>query len=162
MKYTQGKHGRVFVVRLEDGEVLHEKLEDFAEERRIGNAVVWAIGGADKGSRLVVGPKDGIARPIDPMENRFEDVHELSGVGTIFPNEDGKPVLHMHAACGRKGETATGCVRRGVRVWQVMEVVIQEITGVQAIREMDSSLGFELLVPRMPKMTDLSTGNQPR
>ncbi|MDD1769818.1 MAG: DNA-binding protein [Methanomassiliicoccales archaeon] len=162
MRYTQGKQGRVFVVRMEDGEVLHEVLEDFAEERRIANAVVWAIGAADQGSRLVVGPKDRNARPIDPMEHKIEDVHEFAGVGTIFPNEDGKPVLHMHAALGRKGDTATGCVRRGVKVWKIMEVVVEEIVGVQAVREVDSSLGFELLSPRMPKMTDLSTGQHSR
>jgi predicted DNA-binding protein with PD1-like motif len=27
MKYTHGKAGRMFVVRLEDGEVIHEELE---------------------------------------------------------------------------------------------------------------------------------------
>ncbi len=162
MKYTQGKEGRVFVVRLEDGEVLHEVLEEFAAERRIACAVVWAVGAADQGSKLVAGPKDKNARPIDPFEHGLEDVHEFVGVGTIFPNGDGKPILHMHAACGRKGATATGCVRRGVRVWQTMEVVVQEIVGAQAVREIDSSLGFELLQPRMPKMTDLTMGQRPR
>jgi len=162
MRYTQGKQGRVFVVRLEDGEVLHTTLEDFAEERRIANAVVWAIGAADQGSKLVVGPKDRNARPIDPMEHGLDDVHEFAGIGTIFPNGDGKPVLHMHASCGRKGTSATGCIRRGVKVWKVMEVVIEEIVGVQAVREVDSSLGFDLLSPRRPKMTDLTTGQHSR
>jgi predicted DNA-binding protein with PD1-like motif len=156
MKYTQGKQGRIFVIRLEDGEVLHEKLEEFAVEHRIASAAVWATGAADRGSRLVVGPKDCEARPIDPNEIVLDDVREFSGVGTIFQNENGRPVLHMHAACGRSGTTITGCVRRGVKVWQTMEVVIEEMLGVQAVRELNSSLGFELLNLRMPKMTDLT------
>ena len=162
MKYTQGKEGRIFVVSLEDGEVLHEVLEDFAQDRRITSAVVWAVGAADQGSKLVVGPKNRDSRPVDPMEHGLQEVHEFYGVGTIFPNENGKPVLHMHGACGREGKAAAGCVRRGVKVWKIMEVVIEEIVGVQAVREIDSSLGFELLNPRMPKMTDLTTKYQTR
>lgn len=156
MRYTQGKSGRVFVLRLEDGEVIHEVLEEFAEDRRIDAASVMIVGAADKGSKLVVGPKDGEDMPPIPMENKLEEVYEMEGVGTIFPNEDGKPVLHMHVACGRKGAGVTGCVRRGVKVWKVAEVVIIELIGVNARREIDPRTGFELLVTRRPSMTDLT------
>lgn len=30
MKYTEAKIGRAFVLRLEDGDILHEELEQFA------------------------------------------------------------------------------------------------------------------------------------
>jgi len=156
MKYSQGKTGRVFVVRLEDGEVIHEVLEDFAQERRIESAVVTIVGAADKGSRLVVGPKKGDDMPPIPMERQLDEAYEIEGVGTIFPNEDGRPVLHMHIACGREGATNTGCVRRGVKVWKVAEVIIVELQGVHARREMDARTGFELLVPIRPSVTDLT------
>lgn len=156
MKYSQGKTGRVFVVRLEDGEILHSTLESFAADRRIDAALVGVVGAADEGSTLVVGPKDGRDMPPIPMERKLEGACEMEGVGTIFPNEDGRPVLHMHIACGREGTTVTGCVRRGVKIWKVAEVVIIELLGVNARREMDARTGFELLVPRRPSMTDLT------
>jgi hypothetical protein len=53
-------------------------------------------------------------------------VHEIAGVGTIFPDESGAPVLHMHAAMGRDGVTRAGCIRPGIEVWQLGEVVILE------------------------------------
>jgi predicted DNA-binding protein with PD1-like motif len=156
LKYSQGKVGRVFILRLEDGEVIHEELERFAEDRRIEAASVMIVGAADKGSKLVVGPKKGDDMPPVPMDRRLEEVHEIEGVGTIFPNEAGKPILHMHIACGREGSTVTGCVRRGVKVWKVAEVIIIELTGANARRELDPRTGFELLVPRRPSMTDLT------
>ncbi|MBA3036272.1 MAG: DUF296 domain-containing protein, partial [Desulfobacterium sp.] len=30
MKYSEAKQGRIFVVRLEDGETVHEEIEKFA------------------------------------------------------------------------------------------------------------------------------------
>jgi predicted DNA-binding protein with PD1-like motif len=147
MKYCQAGGGRVFILRLEEGEILHETIERFAAEQGIRAASVLALGGAGKGSRLVVGPRDGAARPVEPMERSLEDVHEIAGVGTIFPDPGGQPSLHMHAACGRSDETVTGCVRRGVRVWQIAEVVITELVGATGRRELDAALGFELLNP---------------
>jgi predicted DNA-binding protein with PD1-like motif len=156
MKYSQGKTGRVFVVRLEDGEIIHEVLESFAQDRRIESAVVAIIGAADKGSRLVVGPKKGDDMPPIPMERKLDEAYEIEGVGTIFLNEEGRPVLHMHIACGRDNATITGCVRKGVKVWKVAEVIIIELQGVNAHREVDARTGFELLVPIRPSMTDLT------
>ncbi len=159
MRFSQGKAGRVFVVRLEDGEVIHETLERFAADHHIVAATVSIVGAADKGSKLVVGPEKGDALPPNPMEHILSDVHELTGVGTIFPNENGQPVLHMHVACGRRGSTVAGCVRRGVRVWKTAEVIINEITGMTARREVDSPTGFELLNPRRSTVMDLSRNN---
>lgn len=156
MKYTQGAHGRIFVIRLEHGEVLHESIEDFATDHKVSHAVVWALGGSDKGSKLVVGPEDGTALPVIPMELTLDDTHEMLGVGTIFPDKDGKPSLHMHSAHGRNDSTKTGCVRNGVKTWRVMEVVVLEIVGAHGKREMDKATGFELLNPRRPTMTDLT------
>jgi predicted DNA-binding protein with PD1-like motif len=156
MKFSQGKGGRVFVVRLEDGEVIHEVLERFAADRHIVGASVSIVGAADKGSKLVVGPEKGESLPPNPMEHAITEVHEMTGVGTIFPNENGQPILHMHIACGRRGNAVAGCIRRGVRVWKTAEVVIHEITATAARREMDPSTGFELLNPRRSTVTDLS------
>ena len=45
MKYSQAKQGRVFVMRLEDGETVHEEIERFAREHSIAAAALIIIGG---------------------------------------------------------------------------------------------------------------------
>lgn len=147
MKFTEAKPGRIFVIRLEDGDIVHDTIETFAADKRIRAGALIILGGADAGSRFVVGPEEGRSATITPMIRLMENVHEVAGTGTLFPNEDGRPVLHMHMACGRKGETMTGCVRAGVRVWHVMEAVLFELTDVRAVRAYDPNTGFELLQP---------------
>ena len=147
MKYSEAKQGRIFVIRLEDGDILHETIEAFARDRAIQAASLIALGGADKNSTLVVGPADGRTSPVVPMTHQFSDVHEVAGVGTIFPNEEGQPVLHMHMAAGRSDETITGCIRMGVKVWQVLEVILWELTETTGRRVLDNTTGFELLEP---------------
>lgn len=147
MKYSEAKLGRVFVLRLEDGDILHESIEAFARAQGIRAAALIALGGADKGSRLVVGPEEGRSEPVVPMEYVLGNVHEVAGVGTLFPDMMGRPVLHMHMAAGRGGDAKSGCVRLGVRVWQVVEVVLWELAGASGRRLHDPATGFELLEP---------------
>jgi predicted DNA-binding protein with PD1-like motif len=145
MKFTQAKQGRTFVIRLEQDEVVHETLERFAREQGIRAAGVTLVGGADSGSKLVVGPADGRAAKPDPMVDALDGVHEIAGVGTIFPDESGAPVLHMHASCGRRGTVTTGCVRAGVKTWVVGEAIVQELADCRAVRKRDEKTGFALL-----------------
>ncbi len=145
MKYTEAGPGRIFILRLEDGETVHEEIEKFSREHSIRAASVQIIGGADKDSRLITGPDRGRQTPIVPIEHILEEVHECAGVGTIFPDESGEPVLHLHMACGRESSTITGCTRSGVKVWHMMEVVIFELTDCTAVRAHDVETGFKLL-----------------
>jgi len=147
MKYSQAKQGRIFIIRLEDGDVIHEEIEKFAAEKSIKAASLIIIGGVDKDSKLIVGPEDGRKEPVTPMEHTLDNVNEVVGTGTIFPNKEDKPILHMHIACGRKTSTTTGCVRKGVKAWHILEVILFELVDTTAIRAMDSATGFELLNP---------------
>ncbi len=147
MLFSEAKQGRTFIIRLEDGEIVHETLEKFAVEHSIKAATLIILGGADKGSRLIVGPQQGRATPIMPMQHELYEAHEVTGTGTIFPDEEGNPILHLHMACGREENTVTGCVRDGVKVWHVMEVVMFEITSTTALRKPDPQIGFKLLIP---------------
>jgi predicted DNA-binding protein with PD1-like motif len=79
------------------------------------------------------------------MERVLRGVHEAAGVGTIFPDEKGRPVLHMHAALGRDDRTVAGCIRRGVKTWVVLEAILVEIVGNDAVRRADPATGFDLL-----------------
>jgi len=148
MKYCEAEQGRVFVLRLEDKEVVHETIETFARDHHIRAAYLMVLGGADSGSVLVTGPEEqGRQFPVIPKTHVLEGVHEVTGTGTLFPDETGSPVVHMHMACGRGDNTITGCIRKGVKVWQVMEVVIHEMTGATGVRKKDDATGFDMLVP---------------
>jgi len=148
MQYSEAKQGRVFIIRLEDGEILHEQIEQFARDHSIRAAALIAVGGANKGSKLVVGPERPDQTPVVPMEHVFGEVHEITGTGTLFwDKEEDCPAIHMHIASGRGSSTITGCIRRGVKVWKIMEVVLFELTDSSASRSMDPELGFKLLRP---------------
>jgi predicted DNA-binding protein with PD1-like motif len=147
MKFSEARQGRIFVLRLEDGEIVNETVEKFAIEKGIKAAGVIVLGGADKGSRLVVGPLDGRSEKIKPMATVLGDVHEMTGTGSIFPNEEGDPKLHLHISTGRNESAITGCARNGVKVWLIAEVIIFELVDCGATRKLDMASGFELLDP---------------
>ena len=135
------------MIRLEDGDIVHEVIEKFARELDIKAAALIVLGGADLDSKLVVGPEEGRAKPLHPMEHILEDVHEVAGTGTLFPDGQDNPILHMHMACGRKSSTVTGCIRTGVKVWHVMEVILFELIDTTGRRLVDPETGFKLLIP---------------
>ena len=144
MKASEGRLGRVFVIRLEDGDELPGCLERFAEEKGVSAGHVILVGGIGSG-RVVVGSQSSEERPPQPMLLPISGVSEVAGVGVLAPNREGKPVLHIHAALGRSGQTMTGCLRYGVTTWLVAEAILYEIVGAQAVRVMDEESGFELL-----------------
>ncbi|MDR0372817.1 MAG: DNA-binding protein [Nitrososphaerota archaeon] len=145
MNYTQAQLGRIFILRLHQNERIHEVIENFATEKQIKAALCFFLGGAENQSKVIVGPKDGKALPPDPVITLLQGVHEGVGAGTIFCDDTGKPKLHMHASFGRGDNTITGCVRAGVDVWQIGEVVILELSGGTAKRTKNKETGFELL-----------------
>ncbi len=147
MKYSEARPGRIFVVRLEDGEIVHEVLEAFARQHGIAAASLLILGGADDGSTLVVGPEKDRELPLVAMERHLVNAHEVAGVGTIFSDEAGQPLLHLHMACGRGDEALVGCIRPGVRVWRVMEVIVSELVDCRARRVVEEPLGLKLLRP---------------
>ena len=77
----------------------------------------------------------------------IESANEVVGAGVLAPGQDGKPVLHIHAALGRSGQTMTGCLRPGVTTWLVGEVILYEIVDAKAARVKDKVRGLALLEP---------------
>ncbi|MFC1909046.1 PPC domain-containing DNA-binding protein [Chloroflexota bacterium] len=144
MKASEGKLGRVFMLRLEDGDVIPDCIERFAEEKGISTGHVLLVGGIDEGN-IVVGPRNSEESPPVPMLLPIDGAHEVAGVGILAPDEDGKPVLHIHAALGRSGNTITGCLREGVTTWLVGEAIIYEINSADVARVLDEESGFALL-----------------
>ena len=135
MKYSEGSLGRVFVLRLEDGDPLNTTVEAFAREHGVERGVAFYVGGGAGGTSLVVGP-DATRDRRDRSRSSTPSAppHETFAVGTLFPDEAGEPYLHMHAACGREGDATVGCTRAGLETWLIGEIVLVEITGSKGSR----------------------------
>jgi predicted DNA-binding protein with PD1-like motif len=146
MKSSEGKTGRVFVIRLEHGDKLPDCLERFAKEKGITHGQAILVGGIGDGN-VVVGPRKSEERPPEPMLLPLDGAHEVVALGVIAPDEKGNPVLHIHGALGRSGQTMTGCLRPGVNTWVVAEAVIIEFLSIKATRLKDEETGFTLLEP---------------
>lgn len=145
MKYTEATNGRTFILRLEHGDIVTDTIQQFAKEKGIKSAYVQIVGGADKDSKIIVGPKDGSAQKPEKLYYTTPDVTEMAGVGTLFTNEHGNPKLHLHSTFGREGKAVTGCCWPGVITWHIGEVIIQEIITNKATRKLNPDNGFELL-----------------
>lgn len=145
MQFEEAKLKRVFVLRLHDGDKLPDVLEKFAAEKKVASAICFFIGGAKDNSRVIVGPQNDVDIPPEPMVTLLRGVHEACGVGTIFMDQEGRPKLHMHTSFGRSENTITGCVRLGVDVWRIGEVIMLELSCGKARRVKNKETGFEFL-----------------
>lgn len=145
MKYSEVNLGRIFILRLEHGDRIPEVIEEFAKKNMVNSALVHFLGGADINSKVVVGPEDGRELKPQPVITELLGASEAVGIGTIFTNEQGYPVLHMHASFGKGREVICGCTREGVGVWHIGEAVVFELVNSKAQRKIDKITGFELL-----------------
>jgi len=147
---AQGSVGRVFVLRLADGDVVPECIERFASEQRLLVGQVRLLGAFDEGAG-VAGPRDSNTVPRKPILLPVDGVHETIGVGLIAPDETGAPRLHMHGALGRAGSTLTGCLRAGEGTWLGAEAVITELLTDSVRRLPDAASGISLLTVDAPE-----------
>jgi predicted DNA-binding protein with PD1-like motif len=144
MKSCEGRLGRVFVLRLEDGDLVPRCIENFAEKNGVSVGHVILVGGIGDGE-VVVGPERSNEMPPQPMLLPINGAHEVVGIGVLAPGEDGHPILHIHAALGRSDKTMCGCLRPGVTTWLVGEAILYEIIGADAARIRNGQSGFVLL-----------------
>lgn len=134
MQYAEGQIGRIFVVRIDDGEDFLISMRRFITDKDIQSGSVIFLGALMNG-RMVTGPEEPVIPPV-PHFVMFEGGWEVFGVGTIYPGEDG-PHLHYHASVGRAGHALTGCLREKATTYLIVEAVILEFTGLQGRREFD-------------------------
>jgi hypothetical protein len=143
MQYTEGQLGRVFVVRIDDGEDMLVSLRQFILDKGIQAGSVLFLGALMNG-RMVTGPEEPVIPPV-PHFVMFEGGWEVFGVGTIYPGEGG-PHIHYHASVGRSGHSLTGCLREKAMTYLIIEAVILEFTGLSARREFDKKMQVHLPV----------------
>jgi hypothetical protein len=149
MQYTEGQIGRVFVVRIDNGEDMLVSIRNFVNDKGIQAGSLIFLGALLDG-RMVTGPEEPVIPPI-PHFVMFEGGWEVFGVGTIFPGEDGAHI-HYHASVGRSGHALTGCLREKATTYLLVEVVILEFTGLVARRVFDDKTQVHL-----PVFGDLDT-----
>jgi predicted DNA-binding protein with PD1-like motif len=143
MQYTEGQIGRVFVVRIDDGEDMLLSLRQFILEKDIQAGSIHFLGALMNG-RMVTGPEEPVIPPV-PHFVMFEGGWEVFGVGTFYPGEGG-PHIHYHATVGRSGHALTGCLRDKAITYLIVEAVITEFTGLIARREFDEKMQLHLPV----------------
>ncbi len=152
MQYTEGQLGRVFVVRIDNGEDMLISLRQFIDDKVIQAGSIFFLGALMNG-RMVTGPEEPVIPPV-PHFVMFEGGWEVFGIGTIYPGEDG-PHIHYHASVGRSGHALTGCIREKAITYLVIEAIIFEFTGLSARREFDEKTQVHL--PVLGKEADTSS-----
>lgn len=142
MEYTQGKIGRIFLLKFQDSDIVLDELDRLARRERLKSATFIFLGALKRG-HLVTGPKKPVIPPA-PNWVIFKDGWEVMGLGTIFSNKKG-PQIHIHATMGKKDKMLTGCVRKDSEVFLVVEAVVFELKGVKAAKDIDPKTGLNLL-----------------
>ncbi|MDP4180148.1 MAG: DUF296 domain-containing protein [Bacillota bacterium] len=142
MQYREGTLGRVFVVKIEDGDDLIESIKSVAIDAEIKTASFMMLG-ALKEAMFVSGPKEPVLPP-EQVWKSFSDGREIMGIGTLYKN-DHDPSIHLHISVGKGDEAHVGCLRENGQVYIVVEVVIFEICGIIAEKIFDKKTGQKML-----------------
>ncbi len=131
--------GDTYLVRLEAGEEVIEKLKTFADAYRIGFAALHAIGTFE---RVTLGYFDTETQAYCNQEFD-EPVEVVSLTGNIARREDGERIVHAHVVVGRSDYTTLGGHVVEANVGPTLEAVVQPLrTTVR--RRRDPATGLEL------------------
>ncbi|MFA5332019.1 MAG: PPC domain-containing DNA-binding protein [Methanoregula sp.] len=144
MQYSEGRIGRGFVVRIDDGEDFLATVTDFVTKKEIRTGTILFLG-ALREARMVTGPEEPVYPP-DPHFVMFDDGWEMVGIGSICSGKDGSPALHFHASVGKAGHALAGCLRESATVYIVAEAIILEIAGPDIRRMFDEKTKVNLPV----------------
>ncbi|MEA3546257.1 MAG: PPC domain-containing DNA-binding protein [Thermodesulfobacteriota bacterium] len=143
MEYKTGSTGRIFAVRFDDGDDFLEEMLKLIKKENIRFGWFHVIGGLRQAD-VVTGPKEPVMPP-EPVWREIEGARETLGTGSIARDEKDEPKIHLHAALGHHGDTLTACVRKGTKVYLILEVYIIEVTGVDVSRPWFAEGGFNRL-----------------
>lgn len=142
MKYQVGETGRVVVARFEHEDNILQGLNEIAKKENIRAGTVYLVGGMRSG-RFAVGPEKEEIPPV-PVLRELKESHEIVGIGTIFWQGE-EPKIHFHGAYGKFDSVKVGCLRENAETFFILEAIIIEIKGVNAVRELDPVSNMVLL-----------------
>lgn len=143
MKYQVGEVGRVVLAHFEDGDDIIANLADIIRKEDIKGCIFYLLGGITDG-RIVVGPAIDDVRPPEPTWREIVESHETLAIGTAFWYGD-EPRLHIHGTYGKFDSVKTGCLRGEAKTFLIMEAVIIELKGINAVRDLDPVINMALL-----------------
>lgn len=148
---VEGSSGRTLVARLLPGTDMLEGIEEVCRRHHVKYAAVACAVGCFKQATFVypipqAGAQIGIVYS-DPvvLEGPIEF---LGGQGIICQSDDGKYLIHFHGSASDKdmriwgGHLVTGNV-----VLATLDLVINEICGVNMVRRFDEETGFVQFSP---------------
>lgn len=142
MEYRTGTVGRVFVIRFDHGDNFLEGLLEVIKKETISSGWFQILGGIRQAG-VVIGPAEPVVPP-EPVWQEVDEARETIGIGSIFWDGE-EPKIHLHAAMGHHGDTLTCCMRKGTKVYLILEVLLFEINGVKANRPWFEDGGFNRL-----------------
>ncbi len=143
MKYQTGEIGKVILAHFEDGDEIISNLVTIVRKEGIRGCIFYLLGGLTEG-RIVVGPVNDDVRPPEPTWRDIVDSHETLAIGTVFWHGD-EPRVHIHGTYGKFDSVKTGCLRDEAKTFLVLEAVILELKGINAVRETDPDIRMALL-----------------
>ncbi len=133
------RFGDHYVLRLNPGEEVKSTLLDFLDREGIGGGEFHGFGGF---CRVRLSYFDVTTRQFKPHEID-EQVEVVSLLGNVA-RENGKPIVHMHAAVSdAQSHTSSGHLVEGV-VRPTLEVFLTRFAG-EIRREKDPATGLDVL-----------------
>ena len=142
MEYRKGTIGRVFSIRFDEGDLFLEEFIGLIKKEYIRAGWFHILGGLREAD-VVTGPREP-TMPPDPVWREVRGAREVLGTGSIFW-DGSEPKIHLHAAMGHHGDTLTACVRKGTKVYLVLEVMVIELENIEAARPWYDKGGFNRL-----------------
>jgi predicted DNA-binding protein with PD1-like motif len=143
MKHTSGKIKAVHLLKFENNDDFIAETNAFIKKKRIKTAFFMFLGALRKGD-IVSGPKKPVIPPV-PFWNSFDNAWEVFGVGSVFLGGNNEPQVHIHASLGKGKKAKMGCVRKNARVFLVIEALMLELSGIDAVKDIDPETGLNML-----------------
>ena len=136
--------GRRFILKINQGEDIHERLRAFASEADVKNGIIISAVGSVYDVEFR-GIKSGAKLPLTPARTSTHmqagPLELLSLTGNIFPDEKNETDVHMHITVSKSSGEVLGGHLYGAKVFASCEVQVSEIivTGVE--RHLSKSAG---------------------
>ena len=143
MKYAQGKQGRVYLLKFENNDDFLEQIKVFIKKEKVKCAFFVFLGAVVK-AKMAAGPKKPVNPPV-PNMLQVKDGWADFGTGSVFLNKKKEPQVHIHGNFGKGEKSKMGCVRSDAKIFNVIEAMVTEITGVNAIKDIDPATGLNMM-----------------
>ncbi len=142
MEYSEGKQGRIFLIRFDHNENIIEELEKFSTKENIKYAWIFCLG-AIKRADIVCGPKETTVPPL-PVWHQIIEGHEIIAIGniTMLNNE---PAIHLHAGLGRADKARISCIRKLSETYLTIECLVMEYIDITIHRQENKDMGINTI-----------------